>query len=126
MIAPFVLSGAIVRDAFDAYVKQVLVLELRPGDVVVMDNLSSHKDPKTRKMIEDAGMHSSSCRPTVRTSIPSNLPSQSSRPSSEKPPREPSTVSGTLSANSPSPSRRKNAETASTPPDTSQYDRIPH
>ena len=55
MIAPFVLSGAIDRDAFEAYVKVILVPELRPGDVVVMDNLSSHKGPKTRKMIEDAG-----------------------------------------------------------------------
>ena len=55
MIAPFVITGAIDRDAFEAYVKVILVPELRPGDVVVMDNLSSHKGPKTRKMIEDAG-----------------------------------------------------------------------
>ena len=55
MIAPFVLSGAIDRDAFEAYVKVVLVPELRPGDIIVMDNLSSHKGPKTRKMIGDAG-----------------------------------------------------------------------
>ena len=55
MIAPFVLTGAIDRDAFEAYVKEVLVPELRPSDVVVMDNLSSHKGPKARKMIEDAG-----------------------------------------------------------------------
>ena len=56
-IAPFVLTGAIDRDAFEACVKEVLVPELRPGDVVVMDNLSSHKGPKARKMIEDAGAH---------------------------------------------------------------------
>ncbi len=55
MIAPFVLSGAIDRDAFEAYVKVVLVPELRPGDIVVMDNLSSHKGPRVCKMIEDAG-----------------------------------------------------------------------
>ena len=55
MIAPFVLSGAIDRDAFEAYVKQVLIPELRPGDIVVMDNLSSHKGPNVHKMIEDAG-----------------------------------------------------------------------
>ena len=55
MIAPFVLSGAIDRDAFEAYVKVVLVPELRPGDIVVMDNLSSHKGPNVHKMIEDAG-----------------------------------------------------------------------
>ena len=48
MIAPFVLSGPINRDAFEAYVERVLVPELRPGDVVVMDNLSSHKGPRVR------------------------------------------------------------------------------
>ena len=52
MISPFVINGAIDRDAFEAYVKEGLVPELRPGDIVVMDNLSSHKGPKVRKMIE--------------------------------------------------------------------------
>ena len=55
MIAPFVLSGPINREAFEAYVAQVLVPELRPGDVVVMDNLSSHKGPRVRALIEAAG-----------------------------------------------------------------------
>ncbi len=55
MIAPFVLPGAIDRDAFETYLKEVLVPELRNGDLVVMDNLSSHKGPKARKIIEDAG-----------------------------------------------------------------------
>ncbi len=43
MAAPFVLDGPINRDAFQAYVEQVLVPELNPGDIVVMDNLGSHK-----------------------------------------------------------------------------------
>ena len=55
MIAPFVLSGPINREAFEAYVAQGLVPELRPGDIVVMDNLSSHKGPKVRALIEAAG-----------------------------------------------------------------------
>jgi transposase len=55
MIAPFVLSGPINRDTFEAYVEKVLVPQLRPGDIVVMDNLSSHKGPRTRAMIEAAG-----------------------------------------------------------------------
>ena len=55
MIAPFVLGGPINRDAFEAYVEQVLVPELRPGDIVVMDNLSSHKGPAVRTRIEAAG-----------------------------------------------------------------------
>ena len=50
------LGGPIDRDAFEAYVERVLVPELRPGDLVVMDNLSSHKGPRVvRSMIEEAG-----------------------------------------------------------------------
>jgi len=55
MIAPFVISGPINRTAFEAYVEKVLAPELRPGDIVVMDNLSSHKGPRVREIIEDAG-----------------------------------------------------------------------
>ena len=57
MVAPMVLDGPINRDAFQAYVDQVLVRELRPGDIVVMDNLSSHKGPAVREAIEAAGAH---------------------------------------------------------------------
>ena len=53
--APFVLDGPINRDAFEAYVAQVLVPELRAGDIVVMDNLSSHKGPRVSTLIEAAG-----------------------------------------------------------------------
>ena len=55
MIAPFVLDGPINRDTFETYVKKVLVPELRSGDIVIMDNLSSHKGPRVRQMIERAG-----------------------------------------------------------------------
>lgn len=55
MIAPMVLDGPINRAAFLAYVEQVLVPELRPGDIVVMDNLSSHKGSALRELIEAAG-----------------------------------------------------------------------
>jgi len=55
IVAPFVLSGPINRAAFEAYIERVLVPELRPGDVVVMDNLSSHKRPRTKALIEGAG-----------------------------------------------------------------------
>jgi len=41
MIAPMVLDGPINGDSFEAYVGQVLIPELKPGDVVIMDNLSS-------------------------------------------------------------------------------------
>ena len=46
MIAPLVLDGPINRRAFEAYIAQFLVPELRRGDTVIMDNLSSHKGPR--------------------------------------------------------------------------------
>ena len=55
LVAPFVLDGPINRHAFEVYIEKVLVPELRPGDVVVMDNLSSHKGPRVRALIEAAG-----------------------------------------------------------------------
>lgn len=55
MVAPMVLDGPINSVAFQAYVDQVLVPELRPGDIVVMDNLSSHKGAGVREAIEAAG-----------------------------------------------------------------------
>lgn len=50
-----VVDGAVNADVFEAFVGQVLLRELRPGDVVVMDNLSSHKRARTRALIESAG-----------------------------------------------------------------------
>ena len=55
MVAPMVLDGPINGDWFEAYVAQVLVPELRPGDVVIMDNLSSHKRTSVQVLIETAG-----------------------------------------------------------------------
>jgi transposase len=55
MVAPFVLDGPINRVAFETYVEKVLLPELRPGDIVVMDNLSSHKGPRVREMIRAVG-----------------------------------------------------------------------
>lgn len=50
-----VVDGAVNGDIFEAFVEQVLVPDLRQGDVVVMDNLSSHKRQRIRELIEDAG-----------------------------------------------------------------------
>jgi len=55
IVAPMVLDGPINRRCFEAYTAQILVPELRLGDVVIMDNLSSHKSPATRAAIEAAG-----------------------------------------------------------------------
>jgi transposase len=53
--APFVLDGPINREAYQTYVERVLVPELVPGDIVVMDNLGSHKGPAVQATIEAAG-----------------------------------------------------------------------
>jgi transposase len=50
-----VVDGAINADVFQAFVEQVLVPQLRPGDAVIADNLSSHKRARTRQLIEAAG-----------------------------------------------------------------------
>lgn len=50
-----VVDGAIDRGFFDAFVEDILVHELRPGDTVVLDNLSSHKSEQARRLIESRG-----------------------------------------------------------------------
>jgi transposase len=55
MMAPFVLEGPMNRSAFLAYMSQVLVPELKPGDVVILDNLPAHKGSWVRQAIEAAG-----------------------------------------------------------------------
>ena len=53
--APMLLDGAMNGNAFLAYVRQVLVPTLCPGDIVIMDNLGCHKGVDVRAAIEDAG-----------------------------------------------------------------------
>lgn len=55
MVAPFVIDGPVNREVFELYVEKILVPELEPGDIVVMDNLSSHKGPAVQTMIEATG-----------------------------------------------------------------------
>jgi transposase len=53
--AAAVFDGPIDSPTFLAYVEQVLVPTLRPGDVVVLDNLAAHKRPEVRTAIEQVG-----------------------------------------------------------------------
>ena len=57
MVAPTVLDGAMNGPAFKAYVEQVLVPELKPGDIVIMDNLPAHKVTGVRDAIEGVKAH---------------------------------------------------------------------
>lgn len=53
--APAVFDGPIDTDSFQAYVDQVLVPTLQPGDWVIADNLAVHKQPAVRAALERAG-----------------------------------------------------------------------
>ena len=55
LTAPMVIDGPTTGDLFVAYVRQVLVPTLRPGDIVVADNLACHKRAGARAAIEAAG-----------------------------------------------------------------------
>ena len=55
LVAPCVIDGAINGETFRAWVEQFLAPTLRPGDIVVMDNLASHKVTGVREAIDAAG-----------------------------------------------------------------------
>jgi transposase len=55
MHAPCVIDGPINGQSFQAYVEQFLVPALKPGDIVIIDNLGSHKGKAVRKAIRAAG-----------------------------------------------------------------------
>ncbi len=55
--APFLFDGPINGERFHAWVEQALVPTLKPGDVVVLDNLGSHKGKAVRQAIRDADAH---------------------------------------------------------------------
>ena len=57
LVAPYVLDGPMNGRAFLVYVEKILAPELRPGDIVVMDNLAAHKVQGVRALIEAAGAH---------------------------------------------------------------------
>lgn len=95
MIAPLVLDGPINREA---YVRQILVPELRQGDIVILDNLPAHKGTEVREAIEAAGAKLLYLPPpsfdgagsTVQTSIQSKTGSQKSKHVCARLPHEPS------------------------------------
>lgn len=53
--APWLIDGPINGDSFLTYIEQVLVPTLRPGDIVVFDNLGSHKGKAVRRAIRAVG-----------------------------------------------------------------------
>jgi hypothetical protein len=67
IVASTTVNAATDGDVFAACVEQVLCAALKPGDVVVRDNLSAHKMAGIRERIEAAARNCSICRPTRRT-----------------------------------------------------------
>jgi transposase len=55
LLASITLEGATTREVFEAYLEHVLAPSLRPGQVVVMDNLSAHKGGRVKELIESRG-----------------------------------------------------------------------
>ncbi len=49
------VEGSTTREVFEAYLERMLTPSLGPGQVVVMDNLSSHKGSRVRELIEHRG-----------------------------------------------------------------------
>jgi transposase len=49
------IEGPTTREVFEAYLERALAPSLRPGQVVVMDNLSSHKGPRVPELVEARG-----------------------------------------------------------------------
>jgi transposase len=55
MHAPFMIDGALNREGFLVYLKNVLCPELKPDDIVIMDNLSTHKGAEVEALIKATG-----------------------------------------------------------------------
>ena len=53
--APWVIGGAINREFFDLYVETQLAPTLHKGDVVILDNLATHRSPKAAAILKDIG-----------------------------------------------------------------------
>ena len=53
--APFLIEGAVNAEVFTAYLQEVLCPELKPDDIVILDNLSTHKIPRVAELIAGRG-----------------------------------------------------------------------
>ena len=55
IIAPVIFEGSCDTEVFLSYVEQILIKELTHGQIVVMDNINFHKNPKVKELIESVG-----------------------------------------------------------------------
>jgi transposase len=111
--APWFIDGPIDGQSFLQYVEQVLVPTLKPGDIVIIDHLGSHKGKAVRQAIRAAAAKLSSCPSTLRISIRSKSSSPSSSTGCERLPDVPSMPSTTPSPTSCPKHPLPNAQTTS-------------
>src|SRR5882724_10652787 len=79
LTAPCVIDGPMNGNAFLAYIEQVLALSLKPGDIVVLDNLSAHKVLVCARLSRPQAERRFTCLSTRQTSTRSSTSSQSSK-----------------------------------------------
>jgi transposase len=122
--APWVIDGPINGEIFLLYIEKILAPTLSPGDVVVLDNLGSHKGNAARAIVRAKRAHliflppySPDLNPIEQCSPSSNISSERPSPVTSKPP-------GERSASSPSSSLQPRAPTTSLTPDTVPSKRV--
>ena len=122
IVAPMVLQGAMNAEMFLAYVEQCLVPTLKRHDIVVMDNVSTHKSPRIVRQSRMHGRPFATC-PSIRpTSIPLRWPSANSEHFCARPPSEPFRAFGERFAHSCHASVLKNVPITSDGRDMLQYE----
>jgi transposase len=107
--APCVLDQPINAQSFTDYVEQCLVPTLAPGDVVIMDKLSSHKTPAIRRAVRAVGARLLVLPPYS----PDLKPIEQVFAKLKRPPNDPMRQLGAASARSSTPPPQTNAATAS-------------
>jgi transposase len=121
--APCVFDGPINGASFTAYVEQILVPTLKPGDIVVLDNLGSHKGKPARAAIRAAGASMIFLPPYSPDLNPIEQVFAKLKHLMRKAAR-PSTKPGAASAKFCPPSNQTNARDTSKTPDTLQNETI--
>ena len=116
LTAPMVLDGPMDGPAFEAYVQEMLAPTLRPGDIVVMDNLPAHKRAEIRIAIEAVGAGLLYLPPYSPDFNPIEMAFAKLKAALARPPLARSRRSWPLSPKPSPPSRRRNARTSSPPP----------
>ena len=124
IVAPCVLDGPVNRVAYETYVEQVLVPELWPRDLVMLDNLSGHNGSRVRDRVHTAAAQLVFLPPYSPDFNPIELAFSKLKSLLRKAAEGSPKASGTPSDASSTPSRQPNAATTSRPPDMIQVDRI--